>query len=86
MAPHAQGKEHAKAANIHITTSPEQPGIPTSVKLQKENKNTPNKKESLAFIYLFTGQQTNKEVRNAKASLIPVWKGKTPTELTKSHE
>lgn len=33
------------------------------------------------FIYIFTGQETKKEIRNAKASLTPVQSGKTSTEL-----
>ena len=48
----------------------------------KKKKKIPNKKENLAFIYIFTGQETKKEIRDAKASLTPVRRGETPTELT----
>lgn len=40
MAPPAQSKEHAQAANAHATAMPEEPGIPKRIhfKLQREKK------------------------------------------------
>lgn len=48
----------------------------------KKKTNIPNKQENLTFIYIFTGQETKKEMRNAKASLTPVLRCEILTELT----
>lgn len=84
MAPHAQSKEHAGAATLHVTTVPEELGIPKCIyfnQATKRKKNSPNEKQNLMFKYIFTGQETKKEIRNAKGSLTPVQRGETSTEL-----
>lgn len=55
----------------------------TRYKKPKQTNKQKSKKENFTFIHIFTGQETKKEARNAKASLPPVWREKTATEFRK---
>lgn len=80
MAPWAESKVHARAANVHVTTAPKEVGNPKWISFwqQKEKKNN---FFLSTFVCIFPGQEIMKKKRNARTSLAPVQRGKTPTGL-----
>lgn len=57
MAPHGQSKEHARAANVQITTIPEELGIPKCIYFSQAAKRKKKKsqiKDKILRLYIFS--------------------------------
>lgn len=56
MAPHAQSKEHTGAANVHVTTIPEELGIPKCIYFNQATKRKiiAQIKNKILCLYIFS--------------------------------